>query len=106
MLLFDGSCKYIESSVGARDCALKITRIIPNFTKKESMAKILVVDDETSIRRTLKDILEFEKHQVELASNGLEALEFARDDDYDVVLLDIKMPEMDGMEVLQKLMMI
>ena len=70
------------------------------------MAKILVVDDETSIRRTLKDILEFEKHQVELASNGLEALEFARDDDYDVVLLDIKMPEMDGMEVLQKLMMI
>jgi DNA-binding NtrC family response regulator len=70
------------------------------------MAKILVVDDETSIRRTLKDILEFEKHQVELASNGLEALELAREEDYDVILLDIKMPEMDGMEVLEKLMLI
>jgi DNA-binding NtrC family response regulator len=83
----------------------KITRIIPNFTKKDGMAKILVVDDETSIRRTLKDILEFEKHEVELASNGLEALEYAKEEDYDVVLLDIKMPEMDGMEVLEKLML-
>lgn len=70
------------------------------------MAKILVVDDESSIRRTLKDILEFEKHHVELAAHGLEALEFAREEDYDVILLDIKMPEMDGMEVLEKLMLL
>ncbi len=68
------------------------------------MARILVVDDESSIRRTLKDILEFEKHQVELASNGQEALDFVNDADFDVVLLDIKMPEMDGMEVLEKIM--
>ena len=68
------------------------------------MARILVVDDESSIRRTLKDILEFEKHQVELASNGQEALDFVNDEDFDVVLLDIKMPEMDGMEVLEKIM--
>jgi len=67
------------------------------------MARILVVDDESSIRRTLKDILEFEKHQVELASNGQEALDFVNDEDFDVVLLDIKMPEMDGMEVLEKI---
>jgi len=67
------------------------------------MARILVVDDESSIRRTLKDILEFEKHQVELASNGQEALDFINDEDFDVVLLDIKMPEMDGMEVLEKI---
>ena len=70
------------------------------------MAKILVVDDEMSIRRTLKDILEFEKHKVELAANGMEAIEFAKEDEYDVILLDIKMPEMDGMEVLEKLMLI
>lgn len=68
------------------------------------MAKILVVDDESSIRRTLKEILEFEKHQVNLAANGIEALEVFREEEYDVILLDIKMPEMDGMEVLDRLM--
>ena len=68
------------------------------------MARILVVDDESSIRRTLKDILEFEKHQVELASNGQEALDFVNDEDFDVVLLDIKMPEMDGMELLEEVL--
>jgi len=68
------------------------------------MAQILVVDDESSIRRTLKDILEFEKHSVDLASNGMEALGKAKEVNYDAVLLDIKMPEMDGMEVLEKLM--
>lgn len=67
------------------------------------MARILVVDDESSIRRTLKDILEFEKHLVEVASNGQEALDFINDEDFDVVLLDIKMPEMDGMEVLERI---
>jgi DNA-binding NtrC family response regulator len=68
------------------------------------MAKILVVDDESSIRRTLKEILEFEKHKVDIASNGIEAIDFAKENSYDVILLDIKMPEMDGMEVLDKLM--
>jgi len=68
------------------------------------MAKILVVDDESSIRRTLKDILEFEKHKVEMAANGIDALEIFREEEFDVILLDIKMPEMDGMEVLERLM--
>ena len=67
------------------------------------MANILVVDDESSIRRTLKEILEFEKHEVDLAADGLKALEMAKDNTYDAILLDIKMPEMDGMEVLEKL---
>ena len=68
------------------------------------MAKILVVDDESSIRRTLKDILEFEKHKVELAADGIEAIELFKEEEYDVILLDIKMPEMDGMEVLDRLL--
>jgi len=68
------------------------------------MTKILVVDDESSIRRTLKEILEFEKHDVDIAANGIEAIDMAKEISYDAVLLDIKMPEMDGMEVLDKLM--
>lgn len=68
------------------------------------MAHILVVDDESSIRRTLKDILEFEKHKVDLAANGPDAIEMVKDNSYDAIMLDIKMPEMDGLEVLEKLM--
>ena len=67
------------------------------------MSKILVIDDERSIRNTLKEILEFEKYQVELAEDGYKALEMIKTTNFDVVLCDIKMPGMDGIEVLQKL---
>jgi DNA-binding NtrC family response regulator len=66
------------------------------------MSRILVIDDERSIRNTLKDILEFEKYQVELAEDGFKALELLKNNDFDVILCDIKMPGMDGIEVLQK----
>lgn len=68
------------------------------------MPKILVIDDEKSIRNTLKDILEYEKFEVDLAQDGIEGLEFAENNKYDVILCDIKMPRMDGIEVLEKLM--
>lgn len=68
------------------------------------MSKILVIDDQKSIRNTLKDILEYESHEVILAENGPEGLEQFEARKFDVVLLDIKMPEMDGMEVLEKMM--
>ena len=64
------------------------------------MAKVLVIDDERSIRNTLKDILEFEKFEVELAEDGIQGLSILEKDSFDVVLCDIKMPKMDGMEVL------
>jgi DNA-binding NtrC family response regulator len=67
------------------------------------MSKILVIDDERSIRNTLKDILEFEKYTVDLAEDGQKALEMLQSGDYDVILCDIKMPGMDGIEVLQKI---
>ena len=67
------------------------------------MAKILIVDDERSIRNTLKDILEFEKYQVELAEDGLIALEITKTTNFDAIFLDIKMPQMDGIEVLQQM---
>ncbi|MDR1699233.1 MAG: sigma-54 dependent transcriptional regulator [Prevotellaceae bacterium] len=64
------------------------------------MAKILIIDDERSIRNTLKDILEFEKHQIELAEHGMAGLEMVKTNQYDLIFSDIKMPEMDGIEVL------
>jgi len=66
------------------------------------MAKILIIDDEKSIRYTLRDILEYEKYQVEEAKDGEEGLEMIIKNDYDVVLCDIKMPKMDGLELLAK----
>jgi len=67
------------------------------------MPKILIVDDEGSIRRTLREILEFEKFKVTEAANGMEALVKLKKDSFDVVLLDIKMPKMDGMETLERI---
>ena len=67
------------------------------------MSKILVIDDERSIRSTLKDILEYEKYQVDSAEDGQQGIDLIRKNEYDVVLCDIKMPGMDGIEVLQKI---
>ena len=65
------------------------------------MAKILVIDDERAIRNTLKDILEFEGYTIDLAENGKVGLEKALATTYDLIYTDIKMPEMDGLEMLQ-----
>ncbi|MCK4346178.1 MAG: sigma-54-dependent Fis family transcriptional regulator, partial [Bacteroidales bacterium] len=67
------------------------------------MPNILVIDDEQSIRNTLKEVLEYEKHTVDLAIDGMEALELFRNKQYDIVLCDIKMPKMDGIELLEKI---
>jgi len=66
------------------------------------MPTILVVDDEASIRRTLREILEYEDFEVEEAVDGQEALDMIDAHQYDLVLLDVKMPERDGMEVLEE----
>lgn len=70
------------------------------------MAKILIIDDERSIRNTLKDILEFEKHTVELAEDGVAGFELIKNNDYEMVLCDIKMPKKDGIEVLNEVLQI
>ncbi len=67
------------------------------------MAKILIIDDERAIRRALKEILEFENFQVDEAENGVEGVEKATNTLYDIIFCDIKMPQMDGMEVLHAL---
>ena len=67
------------------------------------MPKILIVDDERAIRRTLKDILEMEKYEVAEAEDGLSCLVKVKQDKFDVIVLDIKMPKMDGMDVMDRL---
>lgn len=70
------------------------------------MAKVLIVDDEVPIRRTLREILEFEQYEVEEAADGLEGVSKVQSQKYDVVIMDIKMPKMDGIEALERIMMI
>lgn len=68
------------------------------------MGKILIVDDERAIRRALREILEFEEFEVAEAENGKQGFDMAKAEEYDMIFCDIKMPEMDGMEVLDGLL--
>jgi DNA-binding NtrC family response regulator len=67
------------------------------------MTKILIVDDEKSIRKTLREILEFEKYEIDEAKDGMECLAKFKRGKFDIVILDIKMPNLDGMETLERL---
>ena len=68
------------------------------------MPNILIVDDEIVIRETLRDILEYERYKIDEAEDGVKALEMIKKKKYDLVILDIKMHKMDGLEVLDKSM--
>lgn len=70
------------------------------------MAAILIIDDEKSIRNVLKDILQHEGYQVDEAPDGEQGMQLFQSKNFDLVLCDIKMPKMDGMEVLQQIMLI
>lgn len=67
------------------------------------MAKILIVDDDKGIRNTLREILQFEKYDVDEATDGLDCLVKIKQNQYDVIIMDIKMPKMDGMEAIERL---
>lgn len=65
------------------------------------MARILIVDDERAIRNTLKEVLEFESYEVDVAENGKIGFDMAQKNKYDLIYSDVKMPEMDGIEFLE-----
>lgn len=67
------------------------------------MPKVLIIDDEKIIRKTLKEIIEYEAFEVAEAADGPEGLEMLQKDKYDITFCDIKMPKMDGLEVLEKI---
>ncbi len=68
------------------------------------MSRILIIDDEKSIRNTLREILEYEKYSVDDAADGEAGLHMVKDRKYDAVMCDIKMPKMDGIELLEKIL--
>ena len=70
------------------------------------MSKLLIIDDDRPIRNALREILEYEKFKVDDAENGEEGLKKFAQNKYDLVLCDIKMPKMDGIELLQKVMVL
>ena len=70
--------------------------------RNTNMSRILIIDDQDPIRRVLRDILENEKYQVDDAANGPSALQMMKEQEYDAILCDIKMPDMDGIEVLEQ----
>jgi two-component system response regulator ResD len=67
------------------------------------LSKLLVVDDETKIREIIKKYAEFEGHEVTEASGGLEAINICRDKDFDIIILDIMMPDLDGFSVCREI---
>jgi DNA-binding NtrC family response regulator len=67
------------------------------------MSKILIIDDEKPIRNTLRDILQYEKYEIIEAADGSEGLRMATEQKPDLILCDIKMARMDGLEVLSKM---
>jgi len=66
------------------------------------MPKILIIDDERFIRASLREILEYEKFEVTEAQDGEDGLQKIKEEDFDLVLCDVKMPKMDGIEVLDQ----
>ncbi len=60
------------------------------------MAKILVVDDEVNIRRVVKEYAEFEGHQVSEADDGMQAVEMVKNENFDLIVMDVMMPKLDG----------
>jgi DNA-binding NtrC family response regulator len=90
---FDSFEESIATEPGLQTCT---------FLLLLTMAKILIIDDERFIRASLREILEYEKYEVIEAQDGAEGLQKIKDEEVDLVLCDVKMPILDGMDVLDQ----
>ena len=72
-------------------------------TQEEYMAKILIVDDEENIRNVLREYAEFEGHVVTEAVDGMNAVMLTRENDYDIILMDVMMPKLDGFSAVKEI---
>ena len=91
---------FLQNSLFSCIFQKKAVTLHPNWN---FMSKLLIIDDERGIRNTLREILADEGHEVDVAENGKQGLEMAQAKAYDLIFSDIKMPEMDGMELLAKI---
>jgi len=91
---------FLQNSLFSCIFQKKAVTLHPNWNV---MSKLLIIDDERGIRNTLREILADEGHEVDVAENGKQGLEMAQAKAYDLIFSDIKMPEMDGMELLAKI---
>ena len=100
--------RIFHLSIAYWELPIPYLSLVPSFlyfcqlNSLNQMADILIIDDEKAIRKTLSEILSFEGYKIDEASDGEEGLKKFKDRNYDVVLCDIKMPKIDGIEFLQK----
>jgi len=98
-----GATFIVELPIVTEAEQLELAESAPSEPKKVSGARILVVDDEPIILELLTEVLSKEGHEVETMDSGNDALERLRSEDYDVILLDIKLPGMSGIEIYKQL---
>lgn len=67
------------------------------------MAKLLIVDDEAKIREVLKEYAEFEGHEADCAEDGMESVKMAKENDYDLIIMDVMMPRLDGFSAVKEI---
>ena len=77
--------------------------IMPNKTEVDTMAHILVVDDEINIRKVVREYAEFEGYEVTEAENGMEAVNLCNENDYDLIIMDVMMPRLDGYSAVREI---
>ena len=67
------------------------------------MSKILIVDDEVNIRKVVREYAEFEGYEVSEAENGMEAVSICKENDFDIIIMDVMMPRLDGYSAVKEI---
>ena len=98
-----GATFYVELPVVTETEQLELAELPTGEPKRMSRARILLVDDDTIVQQFLTEILSEEGHEVEIVKNGDDALAKLGSEDYDVIMLDVKLPGMNGLDMYRHL---